>query len=327
MVSKLIKIFIILLITGTINAQKTVVFTSTSFGNPFISDTRSPVSKLEIGYLNKIGKDYYLKNVSKRPFIETHFGYEIPAVLISKNDYSLYLGFPGGAITLVDMFEETTAPVINTDYWFGTKIKFIRRFENKKYLKNIVVNALPLFHESTHLGDEFALHGYSEIADFKRVNVSYEAWKFSVILNDPDTLRGNILSFKAGIQNLWTLKDGYYFTDSLEVKGADIPESNKTFEWYFSINYQRNKGFLCSEKFVNIFSAEINNRPKFSYEYGIPETRTWSYNLYFGWEYKISDMPFRNVGFFLRHYAGLNPYGQFRNENGFRFTGFSFVLL
>jgi len=327
MKSKLFKIFVILLFSAQINAQKISFFKPITFAKPFISDTRSPIIKLEIGRLNKVSPVYYVNDGLKRPFIETHFGYEIPVFSYSKNDFNIYLDFPGGAGTLVDIFEEKTAPVINTDFWFGTEIKLIKRFSGTSYLKNIAADILPLFHESTHIGDEFALHGHYEIPDFKRVNISYEAWKLSLILNDPDTLKGNILSLKAGIQNLWTIKDGYYFTDSTEVKGADVPKSNKTFEWYFSANYQRSKGFLCSEKFVNILSAEINNRPQFSYDTAIPETRTWSYNIYFGWEYKVSNKPYRNVDFFLRHYSGLNPHGQFRNENGFRFTGFSVVLM
>lgn len=325
--SKIFKIFILILISAQINAQNTIWFKDVSFGKAFIADTRSPIIKLEIGKLNKISPYYYNTDVSKRLFIEPHFGYEIPLVSFSKNNYGFYFDFPGGAVTLVDMFEEKTAPVINTDYWFGTEIKIIKRLPENKFIKNIGLNVLPLFHESTHLGDEFSLHGYYEAPDFKRVNISYEAWKVSVILNDPDTLSGNVLSLKAGIQNLWTLKDGYYFTDSLEVKGDEVPKSTKTFEWYFLLNYQRSKGFLCSDKFVNIFSAELNNRPKFSYEKAISETRVWSYNLYFGWEYKISDKVFRNVGFFLRHYGGLNPHGQFRNENNYRFTGLSVVVM
>ncbi len=325
--SKIFKIFILVFIFGKINAQNISFLKPVTFGNSFVSDTRSPITKLEIGKLNKISPYYYNENISKRLFVETHFGYEIPFLSVNKNDFEFAINFPGGAVTLVDMFEETTAPVINTDYWFGTRMKLIKRFSGKSRLKNIVVNLMPVFHESTHLGDEFVLHGYSEISDFKRINITYEAWKISFTLNDPDTLSGNNLSLKAGIQNLWTQKDGWYFTDSLEVKGAEIPKSEKTFEYYFSADYQRQKGFLCSEKFVNIFSAEINNRIQLSYNYAVPEKRVWSYNLYFGWEYKISDKAFRNVGFFLRHYGGLNPYGQFRNENNFRFTGLSIVLM
>jgi len=325
--SKIFKIFILILISAQINAQNMIWFKEVPFGKAFIADTRSPIIKLEIGKLNKISPYYYNTDVSKRVFIEPHFAYEIPIVSFLKNNYGFYFDFPGGAVTLVDMFEEKTAPVINTDYWFGTEIKIIKRLPENKYIKNIALNVLPLFHESTHLGDEFSLHGYYEIPDFKRVNISYEAWKVSVTLNDPDTLSGNVLSLKTGIQNLWTLKDGYYLTDSLEVKGDEVPKSTKTFEWYFSLNYQRSKGFLCSDKFVNIVSAEFNNRPKFSYDTAIPETRAWSYNLYFGWEYKISDKACRNVGLFLRYYAGLNPHGQFRNTDSYQFTGFSVVLM
>ena len=299
--SKLIKLFVILLFSLNLNAQNSSFFKPVSYGNAFVSDMRSPITKLQIGSINKLDGNYYLNDVSKRLFVEAHFGYEIPFFEYQKNDFAVWAGMPGGAVTLVDMFEETTAPVINTDYWFGTKIKMIKRFSGKGYLKNIALTVLPLFHESTHIGDEFALHGYREISDFKRINVSYEAWKFSVILNDPDTLSGNIFSVKAGIQSLWTLKDGYYFADSSEVKGAEIPRSNKTFEWYFTVNYKRTKGFLCSEKMINILSAELSSRPQFSYETGIPERRIGSYNVYLGWEYKISDKPLRNVGFFVRH--------------------------
>lgn len=327
MKSKLFNIFVILLISLKINAQNTSFFKPVTFSKPLISDTRSTITKLEIGQLNKISHYYYVNDDIKRPFVETHFAYEIPVFFYSKNNFNICLDFPGGAVNLVDMFEEKTAPVINTDFWFGTEIKMIKHFSGKSYLKNIAADILPLFHESTHLGDEFVLHGYYKIPDFKRINISYEAWKFSVILNDPDTSKGNILSIKIGIQNLWTIKDGYYFTDSLEVKGANVPKSNKTFEWYFSTNYQRTKGFLCSEKFVNIFSAEANNRPQFSYNLAIPETRVWSYNFYFGWKYKISNKPYSNVGLFLRHYSGLNPHGQFRNEKDYKFTGFSVVLM
>ncbi len=325
--SKIFKIILLVFFSGQINAQKVNWFHHVSFGKSFVSDSRSTIIKLEIGKLNKLTPYYYNTNVSERLFIEPHFAYEIPIFSYSKKNFRFYFDFPGGSVTLVDMFEEKTAPVINTDYWFGTEIKMIKYLSQTNFIKNIAADILPLFHESTHLGDEFSLHGYYKIPDFKRVNISYEAWKISMILNDPDTLSGNIVSFKTGIQNLWTTKNGYYFTDSLEVKGAEIPKSTKTFEWYFSVNYRRSKGFFCSEKWNNIISGEISNRPKFSYDSALPETRTWSYNLYLGWEYKISDLHFRNVGFFLRYYSGLNSHGQFRNESGYNFTGFSVVLI
>ena len=225
--------------------------------------------------------------------------------------------------------ELKTAPVINTDYWFGTCIKFITYpFSDKvSFLKNFSLKILPYFHESTHLGDEFSIRGYEQIEDFKRINISYEAWKLSVTVNDPDTLTGNICSLKAGIQNLWLVKSGYYFTDSIETKGVIVPKSNKPFEYYFSLNYQRSKGFMCTKKWNNIISGELSNRPMFSYDPNIPESRIWSYNIYFGWGYKTSDKPFRNFGIFIKHYTGINPHGQFRNSHNFKFTALSITLL
>ncbi len=319
----------LLLLQLSVFAQKTfTLFENVSYGKNFISEIRSPLTKIEIGYLNKINSNYYINDELNRPFIESHLGYDINVFSLIKKNYKFAFSLPGGAITLTDMFEEKTAPVINTDYWFGTQIKFITYpFKANKFAKNISVNFQPLFHESTHLGDEFSIHGYHNIPDFKRINISYEAWNLSVTLNDPDTLKGNVLSLKTGIQSLWTNKDGYYNIDSLEVKGETIPKSSRTAEYYFLVNYQRTKGFMCSENRQNIFSIEVSNRAKFSYIENIEETRVWNYNIYFGWVFKTSNKAFRNIGFFIRHYQGINPHGQFRDTNNFKFTALSITLL
>jgi len=326
---KISKILIILLFSSNIYAQKKInFFENVNFAKNFISETRSPQTKIEIGYLNDFDKNYYNDNVQNRPFIESHLGYDLNILSFPYKKIKFAISLPGGTVTLTDLFEEKTAPVINTDYWFGTQMKFISYpFKNNKYFKNISVNFIPIFHESTHLGDEFSLHGYSKISDFKRVNISYEAWKISVTLNDPDTLKGNVLSLKAGLQNLWTIKDGYYFTDSLEVKGANIPKSSKIAEFFFVLNYQRTKGLLANKKWANIFSVEAKNSIRFSYDENIPDTRAWNFNIYFGWIYKKSNKPFQNIGFFIRHYQGTNPHGQFRNNGGFKFTAFSISLI
>jgi len=327
--SKIFKILIILLFSENIYAQEGFIFfENVSYAQNFISEIRSPNTKIEIGYINNIDKNYYNNDELNLPFIETHLGYDLNIFSFSNNKSKFAFSLPAGTTTLTDMFEEKTAPVINTDYWFGTQIKFITYpFRQNKYLKNISANLQPLFHESTHLGDEFSLHGFEEVPNFKRINISYEAWDLSVTLNDPDTLKENMLSFKAGIQNLWTIKDGYYFTDSLEVKGANIPKSTKISEFYFVVNYQRTKGFLASKKWLNVFSAEARNRVQFSYDENIAEARAWGVNMYFGWVYKKSNKSFHNVGFFIRHYQGINPHGQFRNNNNFKFTGLSVSFL
>ena len=221
------------------------------------------------------------------------------------------------------MFEETTAPVINTDYFFGLKAAAIKYIDHS-HIRNIGLKLVPLFHESTHIGDEFSIHGYHDIPEFRRVNVSYEAWEIAAVLNDPDTIKSNLFSAKVGFHGLWNTSKGYYTTDSLETKGVMAPPAEKNYEYYIQMNLQRTKGFLCSKRWMNVISVEANNRLKFSYDEAVKETRSWNLNLYLGWKY-ISEKSGRNLGFFFRYYAGIIPNGQFRNTGGYRYAGLSIV--
>jgi len=292
---------------------------------PFLSEIRSTVIKTEFVFLNKLDDNYYVSDYNARPFIEPHLGVDVPFVNISNPQNGLKINLSGeiGNILLIDMFEEITAPVVNTDYFFGIRAGAIK-YLDKGRIKNIGVKLVPVFHESTHIGDEFSLHGFSEVPGFKRVNISYEAWEVAAVINDPDTIRSNLISFKAGIQGLWNTKKGYYTTDTLETKGVIVPGGEKNMEYYFQLNLQRTDGFLCSDRWMNIFSAEARNRVKFSYDINLPEERKWNYNVYFGWKH-LSDNSRRNIGFYLRYYNGIIPNGQFRNTDGYNFIALSIV--
>ncbi|MCF8362296.1 MAG: DUF1207 domain-containing protein [Prolixibacteraceae bacterium] len=298
---------------------------STNTLKPFLSDIRSPLIKAETGFLNKLDGNYFVKNYNNKPFIESNLGVTIP--FVNYHNYQdnfkiISSGYIGNNV-LVDLFGPPTAAVVNTDYFMGFRTGFLKYTEHP-LVKNIGVTLIPLFHESTHLGDEYSLHGYQKIPGFKRINLSHESWEMAVVLNDPDTIQGNILSFKAGLQGLWNKADGYYFTDSLEVKGTEVPKSKNNLEFFFNINWQRSNGFLCSEKWTNIFSMEVRNRTQFSYEADIPEQRTWNYNIYFGWLYNNIKSQ-RKPGLFLRYYNGIIPHGQLRNTSGYHFIGLSLV--
>ncbi len=102
------------------------------------------------------------------------------------------------------------------------------------------------------------------------------------------------------------------------------PPSEKNYEYYLQLNLQRTRGFLCSDRWMNVLSVEANNRLKFSYDEATDETRSWNFNLYAGWKY-IAEKTGHQVGFFFRYYAGIIPYGQFRNNGGYRYTGLSIV--
>lgn len=292
---------------------------------PFLSEIRSTAIKAELGWLNKLDENYYVGNYTKRPFMEIHLGTELPVYYLfnRQKDFKFSTSAYIGNILLIDMFEEHTAPVINTDYFFGLKAAAIKYIDHS-FIRNIGLKLVPVFHESTHIGDEFALHGYNDLPWFRRVNVSYEAWEIAAVLNDPDTIRSNLFSAKVGIHGLWNNSDGYYSTDSLETKNNLAPPSRKNYEYYLQLNLQRSSGFLCSDRWVNVISAELNNRLKFSYDAALEESRSWNLNLYLGWKY-MSRKSGRNLGIFFRYYTGIIPHGQFRNTGGYRYAGLSLV--
>ena len=292
---------------------------------PFLSEIRSTAIKAELAWINKLDENYYVNDYANRPFIEVHLGTELPIYYLVNNQKDFKISASGfiGNILLIDMFEENTAPVINTDYFFGLKASAIKNIDHS-FIRNIGLKLVPVFHESTHIGDEFSIHGYHDLPWFRRVNVSYEAWEIAAVLNDPDTIKSNLFSAKVGVHGLWNPAKGYYTTDSLETKGNLAPPAEKNYEYYIQLNLQRTSGFLCSERWMNVLSVEANNRLKFSYDEGVQEKRSWNLNLYLGWQY-IAKKSGRNLGFFFRYYTGIIPNGQFRNTGGYRYAGLSIV--
>ncbi len=308
-------------------SQKTefVFAQSTNTLKPFLSEIRSPIVKIEHGFLNKLDGNYFVTEYNHKPFVESNIGVSIP--ILNYYDYSKKLkvissGYVGMNV-LVDLYGPPTAAVINTDYFMGFRTGLLKYTEHE-FVRNLGVSLIPLFHESTHLGDEYSLHGYQKVPDFKRINLSHESWELAFVLNDPDTIQSNLLSLKTGIQGLWNVADGYYFADSLEVKGAEIPDSENNLEFFFNLNWQRTSGFLCSNKWKNILTVEARNRTRFSYDVNIQEQRTWNFNVYFGWLYTNTKSE-RKPGLFFRYYNGIIPHGQLRNTDEFHFVGLSIV--
>jgi len=171
-----------------------------------------------------------------------------------------------------------------------------------------------------------AIHGYQTFDDFERINVSYEAWELGLTLNDPDTLKGNVLSFRTGLMGIWWLNHGYYTSDSLEVKGQAVQNSSSRPEYFFTLNWIRRKGWASNNKWNNEISLEVRNRIRFMYEEGFEELRTWNINSYVGWKYNINNNYMGTMGLYARFYYGINPHGQFRDIGNFRFVGLSLIL-
>ncbi len=305
-------------------------FTPEEFGKPFISDIRSSVIKFEEGFLNDLGEFYYFDNYDKRPFSEAHVGADVPIVSyrkkINKISFKSTFMLTGAFNLLIDSLEPSNRMVINTDYWLGSEIRtlFYHPGLKKLGLENVGVNLIPMYHESTHLGDELVIVGLED-PDFYRVNVSYESWVFSLTLNDPDTLKGNVFSTRIGMQGVWFPEDGFYQYKLSETQEQELLPSERLFKYWIQFNWRRTHGLGASETFHQINSIELRNRIKYGYTADDPERRTWNVNAYFGWVYNSDS--YRKVGGFLRVYYGINPHGQFRNIDEYYFIGLSLVLM
>lgn len=320
----------VLLFLTPLKAKDYHFFKTESFGKPFVSDILSSHIKIETGFINDLGDHYFKPNYTQRPLIEAHMGTDIPLL-------SYYKNFNNGRLKtttlisssfnlLIDGFEPTTAMVVNTDYWVGYEFRSVLYHPSieKIGLKNIGLIIMPLFHESTHIGDEYAMEALVISDDFYRVNVSYEAWKLSLLINDPDTLKDNVLSARIGMQGVWFPQDGYYQYTSLETQGQDLLPSERCFSYWMQINWRRTQGLAASKLFHQINSVELHNRVKYGYFADDPEGRRWNINAYFGWEYQ-SDSE-RKIGAYLRAYYGINPNGQFRYIDNFYFVGLALTL-
>ncbi len=84
------------------------------------------------------------------------------------------------------------------------------------------------------------------------------------------------------------------------------------------------EGVLCSQRWMQEISVEAKNRVKFSYSTDIPEDRLWSVNLYLGYRHLLKNQK-SSLGFYVRYYYGINPYGQMRNIADFQSIGYSIV--
>ena len=321
----------LMLIQNPVFSQHTGWFAHDNFSRPFISEMYSSLTKMEAVKLNKLHPFYYISNATIRPFIEIQTGFQLPVFLHTKDhtigNLKISVNAPVSITTLVDLFENKTAPVIDNDYRFGVQATFLLSPENQvnRFIRNYHLALVPIFHESTHIGDEFALHGFEQIPNFARINVSYEAWQVIAGINRLREPQKRNLSAEIGYQRLMPFQSGYYNVDDFEVKGVPISPSQQRDLWFFRAEYTHPQRFGNGRTSEYIASTEIRRETKFGYTADNPEKRAWSVNTYLGFRVPIKNTP-TWVGIYFRHYQGVVPYGQLRDKDGFMLNGISIVV-
>ena len=312
------------------------------YAKPFVAETESPLTKVEIGY-GRAREEYtpMLKGKKYNPYLNVSLGVTIPIWSRRLSDqWMIGVDLPISFHLWLDL-KTKSAPVLDTDYRFAVgQVKALYLFEGKRWLRNLSFRFAPFNHESTHIGDELTIRRKEAGFPLTRVNVSYEYSELAVCLNDPNGTRRNNQAFKAGL--MVRIPSGSSWFKIYPNEGDSIFNSKmkNLFEYYFEYEYQRSSGFLTKSNITNVLSIEIRNRARYHYPviywdskykdwymHETRHTRAWCYNVYYGWKFYPKHNWYPNsIGFYAHAYYGIVPYGQFRNTPNYSYIGFSVVV-
>ena len=262
---------------------------------------------------------------------DIHLGRELPMVAFTSGinpgtfaagDWGVGLWAPV-SFHMIEDFKDPSAPIINTDYRFGTMVKARYALSPERY---IAARFVPWAHESTHLGDEFSLTAEERFPDtFERINVSYEYWEYGIGYETPR------YSIRTGGLQPWG-DDGYYSDHLLEPGGRTIPPSHSNFEPSFGAEYRHpHRDDRLWAPFVS-----LDTRHRILYDYhkpssDTPEERQWSTTLAAGIRTSPAGTTAARLALthiYVRVYHGVNPHGQLRNQGDFTVisAGFNFAV-
>ncbi|MGH1365161.1 MAG: DUF1207 domain-containing protein [Calditrichia bacterium] len=216
----------------------------------------------------------------------------------------------GSAHLLLD-FDTASSDVINTDFRLGGGIA-----TRLPLLGNRLALRLQLFHESSHVGDEFVLAA-SQQQSFRRYNVSYEALELFAAIDDfsPDALnRWQFCYWRAYSGTRFLLGENLYEdfskrgrADALKTNSG--PELQSGVELFWK-GWAKQRYFLAPQYFVVAGDAFLRDR----YSLTNPNSST-NINLLFGIFYGDYFNAGRTVKWYINYYRGVNPHGQFRTTN------------
>lgn len=314
---------------------------SAQWSRPFWADMHSTLIRAEVAMaLNSPEYDWAKEGGVYRPYVFSNLGADLPiwSGNFSDGKYGLSVTLPFMIDVWLDMFERTTAPVVNTAYRFGApEFSFIHRFNRNKGIKNYVIKFSPMKHECTHIGDELTIMRKNEGLPLTRINVSYNYAELAFTLNDPDGSRNRNHAMRMGLLLLHNFSQGWYSIMPEEGDVSVVVPSKYPIEAYIQYQYQSN---TSRRNFQGIFSLEVRNRSKYGYpqyyidnteqwvENKMPEYRSWSVNAFAGVRYSNPNAKgyFSKIGLGMRAYHGINPYGQFRSQPTYQQLGLALIF-
>ncbi len=319
-------------------------FRQRDFAKYFVSDIYAPTPQIQ-GGMGWSQNEYNIatsRHAEYLPYNQTDFGAEMP--IFTKVKYSdnklvskFSISIPIAARIWFDFTEPSTSPILNTDFQYAPLEFNYLKTTHRKLIHNIAIKLCPFFHESSHLGDEITLYRRMDTLPVTWVNVSHETSEIALTLNDANGKLTNNTAWKLGIKLLLNPRHGWYSVRNESGDSSVYIATKRLLETYVQVQNQANMGWLANDKFIRVMSVEVRERVQYGYPtYPSPAETNWKafgdkerinlcMNAYLGWKFNFSNNLIPRFGAYLKGYYGINPYGQFRNLNGYRYLGISLV--
>ncbi len=238
-----------------------------SLFQPLIADPRQP--HFSASYQRYINDDE-LKNIGSTSFGETFTSRPWNAF-----NGEMSIGIQAAVFAFFNLDAESM-DLINADYWVGIPLQ---------YKKNDFSAMARIFHQSSHLGDEYLLFN-----DIDRVNLSYEGIDLKISYDINEVLRGYMGA-------------GYIFHKE--------PENLKPVSAQFGAEYKCDKIF---------FNDHI--RPIAGIDTKMWEENDWGLDISvrFGVQLENIISKKRKMQIMFEYFHGNSPHGQFYNKK-IKYTG------
>ena len=316
------------------------VFRYAPYGHSLLSDVHPYFVRLDVaGQSNHSEWDWGQTGKPWRVNVFGVFGFSLPIWRgnIVSDQYALSVTWPMSATIWLDLFEKTTAPVVNVDWRISMPAWTFLPRTKMGFLKNYSVCLAPFKHESTHVGDEVVLQHVDHGFPLRRVNVSYNYSEYIFTVNEAEDFRSECHTLRLGFMLLWAPKEGWYFIDETDGDASLAQPRMSPWEAYLQYQYQSP---TSKHGFQAVVSAEIRNRALYGYpvfnwsetdglEYEMqPEKRIFTYNIFVGARFcnPKYDGYFSRFSMGIRAYHGNNPYGQFRNHKNYNHLGVCLIF-
>jgi hypothetical protein len=239
---------------------------------------------------------------------------------VGKGQWGLGLWTPV-SFHMIEDFKDESAPIVDTDYRFGSMVKFQYGLREDVWLG---VKFVPWAHESTHLGDEYVIIAQNNPnVFFERINPSFEYYEYGISVEKVfGADRLHLIARHGGI-NLWG-EDGYYSDHLLGEEESTLTPSEKNYEPSFGVEV---RGRQVGSR--HLFGS-VDLRHKLVYApdrpAGTDEEKQWSMKLAVGIATPEGTRGSPLRALFLHYYRGVNPYGQLRVQKDYWSVGVGWIF-